>query len=64
VENRLRLVHGYSLARLPTSGRPLAVLARRLGYVGTNAGASFLAEYREHSLNVHLAYGRILRKAG
>ncbi len=64
VENRLRLVHGYSLARLPTSGRPLAVLARRLGYVGTHAGVSFLAEYREHSLNVHLAYDRILRKRG
>ena len=64
VENRLRLVHGYSLARLPTSGRPLAILARRLGYVGAHAGASFLADYREHSLNVHLAYDRILRKGG
>jgi len=60
LENRLRLVQGDSIARLATSGRPLFLLARRLGYRGPAAAASFLSDYRQHSVNVRLAYQRIL----
>lgn len=61
VENRLRLIHGESIARLPTQGRPLAVLARRLGYEGTRAGEQFLEDYRSIAGRVREVYQRILR---
>src|SRR5260370_21740314 len=62
LENRLRLVQGRTIARLPTSGRPLALLARRLGYRGPSAATSFLTDYQRHSVNVRLAYQRSLRR--
>jgi glutamate-ammonia-ligase adenylyltransferase len=61
VENRLRLVHGYPLARLPTSGRALALLARRLGYLGPEASAAFMKDYRTHTARVRQAYSRALQ---
>ncbi len=61
VENRLRLIHGNSLSQLPTSGRPLALLARRLGHVGADPGAAFLAEYRAYAARVREVYARVLR---
>jgi len=60
VENRLRLLHGFSLAHLPTSGRPLAMLARRLGYLGGDPGAQFLADYRAYTDRVRAVYARTL----
>ena len=62
VENRLRLVHGRALARLPTQGAPLALLARRLGYGGADPGGAFLAAYRRQAEAVRAAYNRVLRK--
>jgi len=61
VENRLRLVHGFSLEHLPTSGRPLALLARRLGYLGTDPGPQFLSDYRRYTDRVREVYARILQ---
>jgi len=61
LENRLRLVHGDAVARLPTSGRPLALLARRLGYRGLTAGEAFLTEYHHHRESIRLAYESIVR---
>jgi [glutamine synthetase] adenylyltransferase / [glutamine synthetase]-adenylyl-L-tyrosine phosphorylase len=61
VENRLRLIHGQSLSLMPTKGRPLALLARRLGYLGPEAAESLLSDYRAYSLRVREAYARILR---
>ncbi|XXF75566.1 bifunctional [glutamate--ammonia ligase]-adenylyl-L-tyrosine phosphorylase/[glutamate--ammonia-ligase] adenylyltransferase [Myxococcaceae bacterium GXIMD 01537] len=61
VENRLRLVHGHSLAHMPTHGRPLAQLARRLGVLGPDPGAGFLAEYRACATRVREVYARLLR---
>src|SRR5262249_25942781 len=58
VENRLRLLHGFSLAHLPTSGRPLAMLARRLGYLGSDPGSQFLADYRAYTDRVRQVYAR------
>jgi glutamate-ammonia-ligase adenylyltransferase len=60
VENRLRLVHGYSLSSMPTSGRPLAILARRLGYLGPNVSEAFLAEYRSYADRVRQVYERLM----
>jgi glutamate-ammonia-ligase adenylyltransferase len=61
VENRLRLVHGFSLEQLPTSGRPLALLARRLGYFGGDPGSAFLSDYRSYTDRVREVYARIFQ---
>lgn len=60
VENRLRLVHGQALARLPTAGSALTLLARRLGYGGADPGGAFLAAYLENAEAVRAAYVRVL----
>jgi len=62
VENRQRLVHGRPLQRLPTRGRPLLLLARRLGYGGPDAGGAFLSEYRAVAATVRAAYVRVLQQ--
>jgi glutamate-ammonia-ligase adenylyltransferase len=61
LENRLRLVHGHSLARMPTRGRALAQLARRLGVHGPDPGATLLAEYRACATRVREVYARVFR---
>jgi glutamate-ammonia-ligase adenylyltransferase len=61
VENRLRLVHASSLAHMPTSGRPLAQLARRMGVLGADPGETFLARYRASAARVRDVYARMLR---
>ena len=61
VENRQRLVHGRALQHLPTRGRALEVLARRLGYGGPDPGASFLADYRAAAATVRATYVRVLQ---
>ena len=48
---------------LPTSGRPLQLLARRLGYLGPEAGAAFLSEYRAHAAQVREVYEAVFRRA-
>ncbi|HZJ56134.1 MAG TPA: bifunctional [glutamate--ammonia ligase]-adenylyl-L-tyrosine phosphorylase/[glutamate--ammonia-ligase] adenylyltransferase [Myxococcaceae bacterium] len=62
VENRQRLVHGRALQHLPTRGRPLLLLARRLGYGGPDAGSAFLSEYRAVAATVRAAYVRVLEQ--
>jgi len=62
VENRQRLVHGRALRHLPTRGRPLLLLARRLGYGGPDAGGAFLSEYRAVAAMVRAAYVRVLQQ--
>jgi len=54
-------VHGFSLEHLPTSGRPLALLARRLGYLGVDPGPQFLSDYRSYTDRVREVYARILQ---
>jgi glutamate-ammonia-ligase adenylyltransferase len=61
VENRLRLIHASSLAQMPTQGRPLAQLARRLGVLGSAPGETFLAQYRACASRVRDVYARVLR---
>ncbi|QRN93915.1 bifunctional [glutamate--ammonia ligase]-adenylyl-L-tyrosine phosphorylase/[glutamate--ammonia-ligase] adenylyltransferase [Archangium violaceum] len=61
VENRLRLVHASSLAHMPTSGRPLAQLARRMGVLRADPGETFLARYRASATRVRDVYARVLR---
>ena len=62
VENRQRLVHGRALQHLPARGRPLLLLARRLGYGGPDAGGAFLSEYRAVASTVRAAYVRVLER--
>ncbi|HEX8824386.1 MAG TPA: bifunctional [glutamate--ammonia ligase]-adenylyl-L-tyrosine phosphorylase/[glutamate--ammonia-ligase] adenylyltransferase [Archangium sp.] len=61
VENRLRLIHDSSLAHMPTSGRALAQLARRLGVLGPHPGETFLAQYRACAARVRDVYARVMR---
>ncbi|HEV3026861.1 MAG TPA: hypothetical protein VG457_04770, partial [Planctomycetota bacterium] len=61
VENRLRLLHGFAMSRLPTSGKPLERLARRLGYRSRNPGEEFLGAYRACTAQVRQAYAQALR---
>lgn len=61
VEHRLRLVHGHALTAMPTRGKALAQLARRLGVLGADPGATFLAEYRACVARVRAVYARVLR---
>jgi [glutamine synthetase] adenylyltransferase / [glutamine synthetase]-adenylyl-L-tyrosine phosphorylase len=61
VENRLRLLHGYAMSRLPTAGKPLERLARRLGYRSRQAGDDFLRAYRACTAQVREAYAQALR---
>jgi glutamate-ammonia-ligase adenylyltransferase len=60
VENRLRLVHGNSLSAMPTEGRALSLLARRLGFFGAHPGEDFLEHYRTHTETLRQAYERLL----
>jgi glutamate-ammonia-ligase adenylyltransferase len=59
-ETRLRIIHGESMVRLPTQGRSLQTLARRLGYLGSRGPAQFLDDYRAHREEVRSVYMRIL----
>jgi glutamate-ammonia-ligase adenylyltransferase len=61
VESRQRLVHGRALQHLPTGGRALQLLARRLGYGGLDPGEAFLAAYRQAVTRVRAVYGRVLQ---
>jgi [glutamine synthetase] adenylyltransferase / [glutamine synthetase]-adenylyl-L-tyrosine phosphorylase len=63
VENRLRLVQGHPLSHMPTHGRALALLARRLGYIGPDPGAAFLSDYRTYTARVRDVYARLLRSS-
>ncbi|HLT29261.1 MAG TPA: bifunctional [glutamate--ammonia ligase]-adenylyl-L-tyrosine phosphorylase/[glutamate--ammonia-ligase] adenylyltransferase [Myxococcaceae bacterium] len=60
VETRLRLVHGTSMSRLPTHGRALELLARRLGLLGPDAGAQLLTQYRDCASEVRAVYARLM----
>ncbi|MFL5321887.1 MAG: hypothetical protein ACJ790_19655 [Myxococcaceae bacterium] len=61
MENRLRLVHGQPISHLPTSGRALELLARRLGYRGEGSAQTFLNDYRTYTARVRDVYARALR---
>lgn len=61
VENRLRLVHASPLTRMPTEGRALAQLARRMGVLGPQPGETFLAQYRARAARIREVYARVLR---
>jgi [glutamine synthetase] adenylyltransferase / [glutamine synthetase]-adenylyl-L-tyrosine phosphorylase len=61
VELRLRIVHDFPIAHLPTGGPPLAQLARRLGWHGDAPGAAFLAEYERVTGAVRAAFDAVVR---
>jgi len=60
VELRLRIVHDYAIEHLPGGGPQLAQLARRLGYLGEDPGARFLAEYVRVTAAVRDAFDRVV----
>jgi glutamate-ammonia-ligase adenylyltransferase len=62
VENRLRLIHGYSLSHLPTQGRQASKLGRRLGYLGPAAGEKFLADFQRIRAEVRKTYLKLMRE--
>ena len=60
VEHYLQIVHYRQVHELPTEGRALAALARRLGFGGADPGARFLVRYRQHTAAVRAVYQRQL----
>ncbi|HYG66208.1 MAG TPA: bifunctional [glutamate--ammonia ligase]-adenylyl-L-tyrosine phosphorylase/[glutamate--ammonia-ligase] adenylyltransferase, partial [Anaeromyxobacteraceae bacterium] len=61
VELRLRIVHDFPIAHLPSDGPALAQLARRLGFHGDAPGAAFLAEYERVTTAVRAAFDAVVR---
>ena len=63
VESRLRIVRDRAISHLPTSGRELVLLARRLGYSGPRAGEELLADYESETQSVRAAFLGVLEAA-
>jgi len=63
LESRLRIVRDRPIDSLPTFGRELLLLARRLGYTGERAGEDLLADYSRHTTGVRAAFLRVLGAA-
>jgi [glutamine synthetase] adenylyltransferase / [glutamine synthetase]-adenylyl-L-tyrosine phosphorylase len=60
VESRLRIVRDRAIDSLPTFGRELLLLARRLGYTGDRPGEDLLSDYARHTSEVRAAFRRVL----
>ncbi|HET7754316.1 MAG TPA: bifunctional [glutamate--ammonia ligase]-adenylyl-L-tyrosine phosphorylase/[glutamate--ammonia-ligase] adenylyltransferase, partial [Anaeromyxobacteraceae bacterium] len=60
LELRLRIVHDYTIDHLPQAPRPLAQLARRLGYGGDNPAARLMAEYGRVTEDVRAAFEAVV----
>ena len=63
LESRLRIVRDRPIDSLPTFGRELVLLARRLGYTGERPGEDLLADYSRHTTGVRAAFLRVLGAA-
>ncbi|MFL5400587.1 MAG: bifunctional [glutamate--ammonia ligase]-adenylyl-L-tyrosine phosphorylase/[glutamate--ammonia-ligase] adenylyltransferase [Myxococcales bacterium] len=63
LESRLRIVRDRPIDSLPTFGRELFLLARRLGYTGDRPGEDLLADYSRHTTEVRAAFLRVLGAA-
>jgi glutamate-ammonia-ligase adenylyltransferase len=63
LESRLRIVRDRPIDSLPTFGRELLLLARRLGYTGERPGEDLLADYSRHTSEVRAAFLRVLGAA-
>ena len=63
LESRLRIVRDRPIDSLPTFGRELFLLARRLGYTGERPGEDLLADYARHTSEVRAAFLRVLGAA-
>jgi glutamate-ammonia-ligase adenylyltransferase len=57
---RLRIVHDFAVDHLPEEGRPLAQLARRLGYYGPNPGFRFREDYERLTQAVRQAFDAVV----
>jgi [glutamine synthetase] adenylyltransferase / [glutamine synthetase]-adenylyl-L-tyrosine phosphorylase len=60
VESRVRIVRDRPIDTLPTQGRELMLLARRLGYAGPRAGEELLADYQSATAAVRASFLRVL----
>ena len=63
VEHKLQMVHERRTQLLPRESADLAALARRLGYVGREAGAAFAADHAAHTGAVHEAFEALFHGA-
>jgi len=61
LELRLRIVHDYTVDHLPSGGRALAQLARRLGYFGEDPGARMMTDYARVTGEVREAFEEVVR---
>ena len=63
LESRLGIVRDRPIDSLPTFGRELFLLARRLGYSGERPGEDLLGDYSRHTTEVRAAFLRVLGAA-
>ena len=56
IEHHLQMMHYRQTYALPSDGRALVHLARRLGFEGEDAGAQFLARYEQHCAAIRAVY--------
>jgi glutamate-ammonia-ligase adenylyltransferase len=61
VENRLRLMAGYSQSQLPREPQSLHKLARLMGYLGNNAAHTFMQDYRHCTDEIRMLYSQLMR---
>ena len=60
IEHHLQLMHYRQTHQLPEEPQALAALARRLGFVGNEAGPQFVARYEQHRAAIRSVYLRLL----
>jgi glutamate-ammonia-ligase adenylyltransferase len=59
VEHRLQMEHGLQTHTVPEAAETQTLLARRMGFLGPNAGNDFLRTLRMHAGNVRHTYDRL-----
>ncbi|MCX6027953.1 MAG: glutamine synthetase adenylyltransferase [Chloroflexi bacterium] len=60
VEHYLQMLDYRQIHTLPQDAAGLAYLARRLGFIGPDAAARFIARYEQHSAAIRAVYSRHL----
>jgi glutamate-ammonia-ligase adenylyltransferase len=64
LEHRLQMEHGLQTHTIPEAAESRELLARRMGFAGTDAGDAFLKALRFQAGNVRRAYDRLFGKVG
>ena len=59
LEHRLQMEHGLQTHTVPETENPRSLIARRMGFMGTEGLSEFLASLKLHTANVRQTYDRL-----